>query len=286
MTIYTPNGNLVFNIGGLIFTPNWPIGPDDFKGYCEFEYEDNQLEILELFGTIIPLDINCSAVGSNAGGTMRLKYHVPLGQCRLKFKIEGSKVQQTVYDVCILTDTASQIVQDTVTIHVCSEYDQFSKLIGCTNVLYVPINEEIKTDTIVKYPNCLGELGSIEFSEYPDYNLYGLKFGQFEVRIDNGFCHKTFIFNLDPKELCNNSFYIPNAFSPNGDGINEQFLMFTIIPYIYRLKIFDRWGDCVFDKSLQSNYQGWDGGNFPVGVYAWEIFCLDKHLFGDLTLIR
>jgi gliding motility-associated-like protein len=66
--------------------------------------------------------------------------------------------------------------------------------------------------------------------------------------------------------------YIPNCFSPNGDGINE---LFKVIDYgsceIYRLMIFNRWGEMIFET--QDLHQGWDGTylgrKVQGGVYAW-----------------
>ncbi|MEO1624475.1 MAG: gliding motility-associated C-terminal domain-containing protein, partial [Bacteroidota bacterium] len=58
--------------------------------------------------------------------------------------------------------------------------------------------------------------------------------------------------------------FIPNAFSPNGDGVNERFIVFggPEVDHIRRLQIFDRWGTLVFEQQdLTPNdlSQGWDG---------------------------
>ncbi len=69
--------------------------------------------------------------------------------------------------------------------------------------------------------------------------------------------------------------FVPSAFSPNGDGIND---FFTIAggPDLLRvseLKIFDRWGNQVFEGRDLDPQQGWDGvgaqGNFEQGVYTY-----------------
>ncbi|MBC7949778.1 MAG: gliding motility-associated C-terminal domain-containing protein [Chitinophagaceae bacterium] len=64
--------------------------------------------------------------------------------------------------------------------------------------------------------------------------------------------------------------YVPTAFTPNGDGRNDKF-MATGSANDYSLKIFNRWGEQIFQsKSLQ---QGWDGtiqGKAqPSGVYVY-----------------
>jgi gliding motility-associated-like protein len=70
------------------------------------------------------------------------------------------------------------------------------------------------------------------------------------------------------------SIFIPDAFSPNGDGINEQFL--PIIRQDFSLKyfrIYSRWGEVIF-FSIQAD-QGWDGQfkGLPVasGSYVYTI---------------
>ncbi len=68
-------------------------------------------------------------------------------------------------------------------------------------------------------------------------------------------------------------FFAPNAFSPNGDGLNDVFQPYLdgIIPVTYQLDIYNRWGQLVF---YSSDYlQGWDGkvdGQFAdVGAYVY-----------------
>ena len=62
------------------------------------------------------------------------------------------------------------------------------------------------------------------------------------------------IFVLLDKQL-----YIPNLFSPNGDGSNDVFGIFTddLSVLQFSLKIFNRWGEKVFESN--DYHQGWDG---------------------------
>ncbi|MDY0215672.1 MAG: gliding motility-associated C-terminal domain-containing protein [Bacteroidales bacterium] len=69
--------------------------------------------------------------------------------------------------------------------------------------------------------------------------------------------------------------FIPNAFTPDTDGLNEVFMpLIGFETETYKLYIYDRWG-----KILFTSYDpkiGWNGmsGNFcyPIGVYVWKIF--------------
>ena len=63
---------------------------------------------------------------------------------------------------------------------------------------------------------------------------------------------------------------VPNAFSPNGDGIND-FLVFKyleVYPNSY-LAVFNRWGNKLFESD---NYQNdWDGAEHPSGTYFYVL---------------
>ncbi len=65
--------------------------------------------------------------------------------------------------------------------------------------------------------------------------------------------------------------FVPNAFSPNGDGINDLFSMAGAEREEYRLQIFDRWGELIHQSEDPS--ASWDGtvnGEVvPVGVYVY-----------------
>ena len=87
--------------------------------------------------------------------------------------------------------------------------------------------------------------------------------------------------------------YIPNSFTPNGDGNNDMFLIYGESIKTVSLKIFNRWGEKVFDSENQ--FLGWDGNykgqsQMP-GVYVYEaqITFLDNTQTlrtGSITLIR
>ncbi|HPF89642.1 MAG: gliding motility-associated C-terminal domain-containing protein [Flavobacteriales bacterium] len=76
--------------------------------------------------------------------------------------------------------------------------------------------------------------------------------------------------------------YAPNAFTPNGDGFNDLFVIRTTVadPRAYSLTIFDRWGREVFASG--DALRGWDGGLLPGGVYAWLVRMRDRE--GDVQL--
>jgi gliding motility-associated-like protein len=71
---------------------------------------------------------------------------------------------------------------------------------------------------------------------------------------------------------CATRIYAPTAFSPNGDGINDEFKPFVNAYWeisFYQLSIYDRWGNQVFVTHDISD--SWNGNNASVGMYAWSL---------------
>ena len=94
--------------------------------------------------------------------------------------------------------------------------------------------------------------------------------------------------------------YIPNAFSPNGDGINDTFHIFgdRDLVLIESLRIFNRWGQLVFigeKLSPDDVSMAWDGntpfGPSPSGIYIYSMSLLMedgvlRDRKGAITLMR
>ncbi len=94
--------------------------------------------------------------------------------------------------------------------------------------------------------------------------------------------------------------YIPNVFSPNGDGLNDFFTVYggKAAKSIKAIKVFDRWGDNVFegfDIPLNDEPFGWDGifrGKLmDTGVFAYlaQVEFIDGVVVlfeGDVMIIR
>jgi PKD repeat protein len=107
------------------------------------------------------------------------------------------------------------------------------------------------------------------------------------------------------------AFYAPTAFSPNYDGYNDCFGVcgYGIDPFEFRLVVYDRWGEPVFETSRYDDANGcegcgdntWDGtmqgdvvkGDklLPSGTYPWvcvytDIFGVEHKEEGVVRLIR
>jgi gliding motility-associated-like protein len=102
------------------------------------------------------------------------------------------------------------------------------------------------------------------------------------------------------KTVCNGkNYFIPNTFSPNGDGVNDVFYPRGNNLYnIQSMRIFNRWGQMVFEKRdfpANSASAGWDGtfngrpAPLDVYVYTIEVVCDNAQVIGlngNVTLVR
>jgi gliding motility-associated-like protein len=87
------------------------------------------------------------------------------------------------------------------------------------------------------------------------------------------------------------SVFVPSAFTPNSDGINDIFRIKGENLQNFTLKVFNRWGEVIFESSNPND--GWDGkfqGN-PVqnDTYVYQVTAknlVGRNLTGAVTLIR
>jgi len=100
--------------------------------------------------------------------------------------------------------------------------------------------------------------------------------------------------------ICNEkNYFIPNTFSPNGDGTNDWFYpRGSFLHNVQSMTIFNRWGEVVFQKKnfpANNMTDGWNGtyngkpGNADTYIYIIEIVCENSvivPLKGNVTLIR
>ncbi len=90
--------------------------------------------------------------------------------------------------------------------------------------------------------------------------------------------------------------FVPKGFTPNNDGKNDRLFPFLVgIKSLNVFKIFDRWGNLIYNNSNVNSSTGWDGrlkGKLaPIGAYVWvaEGVDLDNNIIkrrGNFALIR
>ncbi len=112
--------------------------------------------------------------------------------------------------------------------------------------------------------------------------------------VSDSTCKMLDTFRVTVKQL-DLKFELPNAFSPNNDGVNELFrVLMQPGLELKAFRVFNRWGELVFEEKSKST--GWDGkykdSDQPVGVYVYyvEIKNLSTgktiNRSGNVTLLR
>lgn len=106
--------------------------------------------------------------------------------------------------------------------------------------------------------------------------LSPLEYTSIQVTVEqaNG-CYIVYVGNIliDPNPVL----FIPNLFTPNGDGSNDVLLIYGGGVESLHFKIYNRWGALVFESNSYNEMQttGWDGKfnneDQPDGVYVWVL---------------
>jgi len=101
------------------------------------------------------------------------------------------------------------------------------------------------------------------------YHTAGKKYVQLIATNSNTTCRDTTGQFIDVKD--NTAIFIPSAFSPNGDGLNDFFFPVTKNFDIIHTKIFNRWGEIIYESNHFS--PGWNGqykGELSIkGMYSY-----------------
>ena len=123
--------------------------------------------------------------------------------------------------------------------------------------------------------------------------------GLVTATIFDGLCYNTDSITIAYKDCVFFESYVPNAFSPNGDGINDHFEIYfpeDLIINSYEMKIYDRWGNKVFES--RETTDSWDGTfetktlSSGVYIYTLKIDYTDEDgperqvINGDINILR
>jgi gliding motility-associated-like protein len=87
--------------------------------------------------------------------------------------------------------------------------------------------------------------------------------------------------------------FIPNTFTPNGDGANDTFSAVSRLVQSYEMLIFNRWGDLIYETDkIDAGWNGYHNGKeCPQGVYVYKIKVKfwsgkEKEYIGQVNLLR
>ena len=214
----------------------------------------------------------------------------------------GQYVKQNTFDpqksgnYPILHKISNQLCNDSIT----KTINVYDKPVG--SITYTPpmpfINDTVSFtfngSKVSQYIWEFGNAASPETSKLANPKVEYLGFGIQNVSlsvIDSQGCSATFTRNVNVQNR--STLFVPNAFTPTSDGNNEYFLAVGDGIISYKMLIFNRWGELLFESNDIN--KGWDG-KFqgvlcPSGVYTYFIDAAgsDDRAYqfnGTVTLIR
>ena len=189
----------------------------------------------------------------------------------------GDVIQFNIIDAFIGGSDASLCWQETINNGFFEDY--------CWQLAITQINDSYT------FPYEDGGLGEFEYPDVtPENNIIG--FSPFDPDCNT-------LETFEPNPCLDPSLYIPNTFTPNGDGKNESFRPVITSPpecwLFWEFEIYNRWGNLIFESDYPG--QQWlgdvNGGKHYAsdGVYTWKIRAVhrygksyDQH--GHVTLFR
>ncbi len=136
------------------------------------------------------------------------------------------------------------------------------------------------------YGDCL-TCSTITVKPTEEYNYYRCE------AINEYGCIATCYYTVMIEGIYGNVF-VPNIFTPNSDGNNDEFKLYGKNIRFHNLQVFNRWGEKIFDTDNENN--GWDGTYKgepqPPGVYVYIVKysplynAENRNIKGSVTLFR
>jgi gliding motility-associated-like protein len=165
-----------------------------------------------------------------------------------------------------------------------------------TDILSPLVNFTDQSTGATSWSWTFGDSAAASIIQNPDhsYPVPGLYPVTLIVKDSSG-CVDSMVVNILVKDVT--SFYVPNAFTPNGDGLNDAFgpKGFRIDLTSFDMMIFDRWGNLVYEtKDFANQWNGSlnnSGKPAPEDVYVYSIEFKDDtnqryKYVGRVTLVR
>ena len=186
--------------------------------------------------------------------------------------------------------------------------DSLTTYLGCDSIVTINLTTvplptvNLGNDTLLCYGKVIILNATNASSTYqwqdsttnPTYNVS--QSGTYWVTVTtNNNCKASDTINIIYQECIIPDIYIPNSFTPNGDGLNDIFNIKTTYEFShFKLSIYNRWGEMIFES--EDINKGWDGtfkGKLvPSGVYIYLITATIKDtgekrkITGRVTVVR
>jgi gliding motility-associated-like protein len=278
-TVAWDNGQTGLTATGLIAGDYLATITDAANCTAQFTYIVTEPEVLEITGATI-FDVRCfeetngmismTAIGGTTNAQGLYNYRVVgVGIDRIGTNSNISNLPNGVYTVTVIDAQGCEVSEE----YTINEPPPLMPII----------------ESLINEPICPQASNGTTFIEAmggsPDYQFYwsnnptteaqdgsGFSQGSYSVRIEDASgCETTLDFDVVERYP---RLFIPNAFSPNNDGINDEFKPVTDCDLNYNIQIFNSWGGIVFASADIT--EGWDGRfngqKVQDGQYSYIIF--------------
>jgi gliding motility-associated-like protein len=206
------------------------------------------------------------------------------GRYELRVKIDSCEFNDFI-TVTFKENPKPKVVKDTI---VCFDSDDIHEI---TADLY---NRDKDVTYLYQWFDTLGNL--VGYSDKFKLDSAGI----YRLKITAMYPHPcTGETMLTVEDMCASQIFVPEAFSPNGDGLNDEFKVFGKHVYNFKMTIYNRWNEVVFhtESKTMDEAKFWDGTYkgepSPDGVYQYEISYTSeervnetKKITGGIVLLR
>ncbi len=244
-TFTDPSTLCTNSITRTIGTPSLPVFVDLAPVYCQ----DG--------GSVTPN-------AEPSGGTFRLNGNIIATLDPALYAAGAYTLSYTDAGNCASIDTQIEILASTDPVivvsasDICSDFgDEFPVIIDATEGISDP-SRDVSYEWLNQTEEALTQRLSVSQS------------GSYTVRVLNNLnCTEERTFIVNERDDCEPRIFMPDAFSPNNDGLNDKLEVFGRYFVDYKLTIYNRWGEIIFQGfTAEDQWDGrMNGQDAPAGVY-------------------
>jgi len=240
-------------------------------------------------GSADDIDVSVAVSGSATNGTdytsIPTIITIPDGQNSVTFPLEAfedniAEGQETIILTATFVNACGDTSISTATLPI---------------IEYVPIelitedlSLDCSNDSVLIAALASGGFGALSYAwgigaTVPAIWVPGLEDGQYDITVTDE-CAKSVTNLVNVEAGC--EIVIPNVFSPNGDGVNDVFFIEGITSTENSVRIFNRWGQVVYETRNYRN--NWNGADVSDGTYFYEVIVDNepKPYTGSLTILK
>lgn len=178
-------------------------------------------------------------------------------------------------------------------------YDTIHSNTGCDTLVEttLTVSPSPKPDLGPDKKICIGDSALLSAGNYPNYLWSnGTTLPTLQIKGPGTFWVSVFTTNgckssdtITVQEINCKAIQTPNVFSPNGDGINDTWVIRELQDYPHcQVQIFDRYEKLIFNNiSYSKPWDGkYNGKELPIGTYYYVITADNRNYSGSVLIIR